>query len=99
MLEVKLRPKAVEDLDSIWNYTVDYWDIAQAEKYLRGIQLSFEKLAENQFLGRRCDAIRHGYWKYPVGRHLIFYRIGEGFLDVVRILHERMDLPNHLKEN
>lgn len=99
MLELRLRPKAVEDLQSIWDYTVEFWDVAQAEKYLRAIQLAFEKLTESRFSGRRCDSIRTGYWKISVGKHVIFYRVEDGFLDVVRVLHERMDMPQQLDED
>lgn len=34
-----------------------------------------------------------------VGKHIIFYRTTTGSaIEVVRILHQRMDLPNRLKE-
>lgn len=46
--------------------------------------------------GRPCDAIRKGYRKRSVGRHVIFYRTVNGGVDVVRILHEQMDVDRHL---
>ena len=92
MLQIRLRPLALEDLDSIWDYSVDGWDTEQAEKYLHSLNQSFEKLATNPSLGKSCHKIRQGYWKLQVGRHLIFYCPSDETLEIVRILHERMDI-------
>ena len=96
MAEFSLRPKAIADLGEIWDYTVETWGEEQAERYLRLIDQSFHKVAANPGLGRPCDAIRKGYREYGVGRHLIFYRATDSGIDVVRVLHERMDVDRHL---
>jgi toxin ParE1/3/4 len=36
--------------------------------------------------------------KYYVGRHVIFYRQAGPDIDIIRILHERMDLDSRLSE-
>jgi toxin ParE1/3/4 len=91
-----LRPKAIADLEGIWDYTVDTWGEEQAELYVRMINESFQQIAVNPSLGRFCDAIRDGYRKRGVGRHVIFYRTVDGDVEVVRILHDRMDVDRHL---
>ncbi len=96
MAEFSLRPKAITDLEEIWEYTVDTWGDEQAERYVRLINESFRKIADNPSSGRPCDAIREGYRRRGVGRHVIFYRPIDGGVDVVRILHERMDMDRHL---
>jgi hypothetical protein len=49
--------------------------------------------------GRDCAAIRPGYRKHGVGRHIIFYRsIADDCIEIVRVLHERMDAERHLSE-
>lgn len=96
MAEFSLRPKAIADLEGIWEYTVDTWGEEQAERYVRLINESFREIADNPSLGRPCDAIRNGYRKRGVSRHVIFYRTIDGGVDVVRILHERMDVDRHL---
>lgn len=58
MAEFSLRPKAIADLEEIWDYTVETWGEEQAERYLRLIDQSFRKVADNPGLGRPCDAIR-----------------------------------------
>lgn len=54
-----------------------------------------EQLATRQREGRRCDT-REGYFKCPAGSHVIFYRLSGIHLDVIRILHQRMDVERHL---
>lgn len=41
--------------------------------------------------------IRPGYRKLSAGSHTLFYRVtGEGTIDVVRVLHQRMDVDRNL---
>ena len=96
MTRYVLKPRAQRDLDKIWDYTADTWGLDQAEAYIRQIQHSLESLADDPRLGRPCDDIRAGYRKHRTGAHFIFYRIGEGVIDVVRILHQQMDFDQHL---
>lgn len=96
MPEVALRPKARADLDDIWNYTVETWGYNHAEKYLRALNRAFELLAEKPDIGRIYDEVHEGLRVYPSGRHLIFYFATDNGIDVVRVLHERMDISSHL---
>lgn len=91
-----LSPRARDDLDGIWNYTARIWDMDQAERYLRRIAEAVDLVAETPALGRNCDHIRDGYRKYPVGSHVLFYRLTDDGIDVVRILHSQMDFDRHL---
>ena len=47
-------------------------------------------LAERPSLGRGIDEVRPGYFKFPVASHVVFYSKPDG-IDVIRILHKRMD--------
>ena len=91
-----LSPRAQADLDEIWDHTLSRWGSDQAERYLRQIQAALEALAQNPRLGRSAGAVRRGYRKHPCGAHVIFYREIAAGIDVVRILHRRMDMPRHL---
>jgi toxin ParE1/3/4 len=48
--------------------------------------------------GRDCTDIRAGYRKYYVGRHLIFYRMAQDGIKIIRILHDSMDIESHLDD-
>ncbi len=91
-----LSTKAESDLNEIWDYTEQQWNRAQAERYLTEIQQAMEMLVEHPHLGRRCDDIKFEYNKLAVGSHVIFYKIGAIEIDVIRILHQRMDFQRRL---
>jgi len=62
-----------------------------------GIRDACQALANGSRQGRPIDAIRPGYRKLAVASHFLFYRVTEaGMIDVVRILHQRMDIAAHL---
>jgi toxin ParE1/3/4 len=93
------RPKAVADLDAIWRYTARHWGAAQADAYVRAIVDACRAVARGERTGTDASDVRPGYRKPRNGRHLAFYRLtDEGSVEVVRILHERMDLPTRLGE-
>jgi toxin ParE1/3/4 len=92
-----ISPRARRDLDEIWAYTQRHWGIDQAEIYLRQIGRHVEMVAARPMMGRACPEIRAGYFQYPSGSHVLFYRLTEGGIDVVRILHERMDVGRHVR--
>jgi toxin ParE1/3/4 len=91
-----LTPRAQADLDEIWDYTADRWGLDQAETYARQLWRAIQAIADNPSRGRECDEVRPGYRQYPSGSHVLFYRLVEGGIDVVRILHERMDYERHI---
>jgi toxin ParE1/3/4 len=91
-----LSPRAQKDIDDIWEYTVEHWNVRQAEIYLRQIRRAIETVAAEPNIARACDDIRPGYWKYPAGSHVMFFRITDKGINVVRILHSRMDFERHL---
>ena len=92
----RLTRKALDDLRSIARYTQKNWGREQRNKYLSKPDESIRMLAHEPHLGRACDKIRQGYRKHHVGRHLIFYRHTSALIEIIRILHERMDVESHL---
>lgn len=94
-----LSPAAKADLDGIWDYTVRHWGEPQAERYAQMIRAGCEALASGVRLGRDASAIRAGYRTLPVGSHLLFYRVvPSGEIEIVRILHQSMDVSARLSE-
>ena len=94
----RLRPKALQDLEDIWNYSAETWGIDQAEAYIRDLDQAFALLANHPGLGVRCDDIREGYRKHHIGRHFVFYMELAGYIDIVRILHDRMDIETRMSD-
>jgi toxin ParE1/3/4 len=91
-----IRERAQADLIEIWRYTARRWSVDQADVYYRDVMSSVEKVADEPTLGRACDEIRAGYYRHSIGSHVIFYRVMDGVVDIVRILHGRRDFRRHL---
>ncbi len=92
-----LSPAARSDISEIWDYTAWRWSTEQAERYVRAIAEACHALATGQREGRSINDIRPGYFKFLVGSHVLFYRVTEvGAIEVVRVLHQRMDVVAHL---
>jgi toxin ParE1/3/4 len=53
-------------------------------------------LAEAPKSAPACDHIRPGYRRRNIKRHMIYFRITEYGIAIIRILHEQMDAPHHL---
>src|SRR5579862_7409547 len=96
MKQCVFTPAAVQDLDSIWDYTFDKWGPAQAERYMRMIQDTVSALGRGTQRSVSAESIRAGYRKALVGTHVLFFRDMPDTIQFVRILHQSMDLPTHL---
>lgn len=70
----------------------------QAETYIGEIRAAVERVAEDPRRGRTRDEIRETYLSYSVVSHVLFYRVNDaaGVVEIIRILHQRMDLGHHL---
>jgi toxin ParE1/3/4 len=94
-----LTHAAKADLKEIGRYTQETWSEAQRNRYLAMLDESFHNLSGNPLIGRDCSDIRPGYRQHQVGRHLVFFRqLATNQIEIVRILHERMDVESRIGE-
>ncbi len=99
MAKVILRQKAIDDLNDIWNYTFEQWSENQADKYYELLKFSCKEIGENPVLGRVYSGISKNLLGLKTGKHIIFYHnVSADEIEVIRILHESMDLKNRLAE-
>ena len=99
MAKVILRQKAIDDLNSIWYYTLEQWSEQQADKYYSTIKFACSLIGENPDIGREYTEIKKNLLGLKSGKHIIFYQlVTESEIEIIRILHERMDLKNRIKE-
>lgn len=96
MLEIIYRPRAAADLDAIADYTKEQWGETQAKEYTLDIRRQIEFAAESPGIGSEAFGLPPIYRKIASGRHRIIYRVGDTQLIVVRIVHEREDVPDDL---
>jgi toxin ParE1/3/4 len=90
-MQIHIQHKAREDLKNIWLYSYGQWGEAQADKYFDELSDGINGLLDNPRIGRACDHIRTGYRKYPINKHVVFYRITSDRIEIIRVLHSSMD--------
>jgi toxin ParE1/3/4 len=99
MAKVILRQEAINDLNDIWDYTFEQWSENQADKYYSTLKFACKVIGVNPDLGREYTGIKRNLLGFKSGKHIIFYqKISVEEIEVIRILHERMDLKNRLTE-
>ncbi|MHA8098161.1 type II toxin-antitoxin system RelE/ParE family toxin [Aquirufa aurantiipilula] len=87
--------KAVDDLSSIWTYTVEIWSENQADAYFQLLLSSCHELAINPTLGRNYEMLGKDILGYKSGEHLILYlRLSQNEIEVIRILLGMIDLKS-----
>ena len=94
----RISQQAIEDLDKIWIYTLNKWSKEQADRYYDVIMAEIDFIADNYLIGKSAEQTRKNYRVTKVKSHLIFYRKVENeIVEIVRILHQRMDIKKRLK--
>lgn len=94
-----LTKKAVEDLSGIWEYTIQAWSETQADKYYYMLLGVCQDLADGTTAARQYPEIHPDLFGVRAGQHLIFFRhFRKDTIEIVRILHSRMDLRNRIEE-
>lgn len=94
-----LTNKTVEDLSEIWDYTHEVWSESQADKYYELLIGSFQEIAQNLGHGKAYEKIDSAILGLRVGKHIVFYRVvPSGDIEILRILHQRMDLQTRIDE-
>ena len=94
-MNVVVSPAAEADLAGIFEHTLENWGSDQASKYIDLLIARFKWLTTNRSLWRPRDDLRPGLYGQYEGRHLIVFREVEGDLQIVRVLHQRMDPARH----
>ncbi len=97
MAKVIFRQEAIVDLNDIWDYTLEKWSENQADKYYATLKFACKEIGEYPDLGKEYIDISRNLLGLKTGKHIIFYHlISDDEIEVIRILHERMDLKNRL---
>ena len=104
---VRLAEKAEQDLLDALVWTTDQFGALQADDYLETLTLALEALTDGpNIVGSKVrNDIGLGIRTLHVarlgrkGRYLVVFRMAEGqAIDVIRLLHDSMDLAKHLPD-
>lgn len=92
MLNLRLSPQAIIDLENIYEYILTSWDIRIADNYQDNLYEAMLHIKQNPEIGSIYYFKKGDYRKLVINRHLIFYRTTNEECIIVRILHQRVDL-------
>ena len=96
MRRIRFHEAATRDLRQIAAQTRQRWGNAQASTYNDALRRDIKSLPEFALRFPEHGESGLGLRKMRSGHHLVFYRVGEETIKVVRVLHERMDSSGHL---
>ncbi|RYD29898.1 MAG: type II toxin-antitoxin system RelE/ParE family toxin [Verrucomicrobiaceae bacterium] len=101
MMKIRILPAARARLLEIWSYTAAQWGEVQADKYLRDLVSTMERLDRRHMTWKPVrDAELDGVFFLRHAHHFIFFRaFPGGGIGVISILHETMDIPARLRED
>ena len=97
-IKITFREAAIGDLEEIWLYTFQTWSQDQADRYYALLYEEIEYLSLHPESGKDISHIREGYRSAKVKSHFIFYKYTSLEIEIIRILHENMDIPNRLND-
>ncbi len=93
MAKFSFSNKALQDLSEIWDYTYDVWSENQADKYYKLLIEFCNQIAKKPEKGKNYRETNQNILGFKAGEHVIFYLIiDNGEIEIVRILHAKMDL-------
>lgn len=99
-MKLKISKEALSDLEKIWVYTLETWSVSQADRYFHLIMNEINYLTEKPESGKDYSHIKKDYFCSKVKSHLIFYKGNrkQHVLEIIRILHQQMDLESRLND-
>ena len=96
MRAIQLRPAAIEDLTDIFDYSFTIWGIDQAQRYLARMAATFEQIAADPRIGKPASERHSTLLRHPYGSHVIIFARGAKGIEIIRVLHRRMDVDGRL---
>jgi toxin ParE1/3/4 len=91
MMEFRLSKLAESDLTDIWIYIADH-DQRSADAQIDRIVERFVMLSQFQGAGRSREELASGLKSFSVDNYVIFYRIIDSGIEVIRVLHGSRDI-------
>jgi toxin ParE1/3/4 len=86
-------PKADQDLLDIWNHYFSEASAEIADRVVGQIVMAARRVAGLPFSGRPRDDLKVGLRATLAHPYVVFYRVTESGVEIVRVLHERRNLP------
>ena len=97
-LAIIQSPEAEEDLIEIWTYLAEQATEQAADRQLAAIESACANLEHWPYAGRQRDELLPGLRCVLAVPYVIFYRVRNDAVEVVRVLHGRRDIASIFAE-
>lgn len=104
MLAIKKRPQVIRDLIDLATYIAqDNLDVS--DRFLVAAEATFKQLAKAPAMGRICQFVHPSLTEIRqisikgFNKYLIFYRITESEVDILRVIHGARDIEAIFNED
>ncbi len=95
----RLAPQAEADLEDLAFYVfLESGSLEVADLLIESITQRFDLLAAHPHAGRPRDNLRPGIRSFPVRGHLVFYRIDDSDVVIVRVVSGGRDLDELFRQ-
>jgi toxin ParE1/3/4 len=92
----RLSAAADQRLADIYETSIGYFGLDQAQRYLIGMHDAFQALVDHPQSGKAVPELRSGLRRVLYGSHAIYYRVEDGDIFIVDVLHQGMLPEQHL---
>lgn len=98
MKNYRISDLAADDLVEIWYY-ISQDDPAAADRMMKRFEAAFMKLGDYPRMGRGRSRREDDFRVFTVGDYLIFYRMRDNYVDILRVLSGFLDLNDLILES
>jgi toxin ParE1/3/4 len=95
---IEFAARAVNDLDSIYRYSLENWGERTALRYMRGFDQALELISASSDVLEKDDRLSELLLFSRVQKHLLVCYRHEPVILVLAVPHVSMDLPVHFRE-
>ena len=96
MAQYRYTRQSKIDLESIIKFSAQHWGLKRSETYMDGLQDLVSNLADFPDLGLDNSHYINGLLSFPYQSHSIYYIKQPHGIDIIRILHNKMNPHRHL---
>ena len=91
-MRLDLSRAARDDLAEIYHYSKSRWGADQAAAYLDRMQSRIDALVRGEVSGVAGHDVSPGFRRQISKSHIIWYRVQDDILRVIRVLHQSRDV-------
>lgn len=92
-----LSQKSQDDINDVYDFGLNRFGESQSINYLIGLKSTFELLLKNPQIGKNRNEIKERLFSFAYDSHIIFFRVYNNHLRIVRILHGSRDLKKFME--